>query len=74
MALFMDSDFSLLKQNQQKDLADFKALFGEQEHSKGESQRGKKTFDFLTGCFIESAFPTKLNEWLNYIVYYNKII
>uniref|UniRef100_A0A3Q2V6X0 SEBOX homeobox n=1 Tax=Haplochromis burtoni TaxID=8153 RepID=A0A3Q2V6X0_HAPBU len=37
MALFMDSDFSLLKQNQQKDLADFKALFGEQKHSKGDA-------------------------------------
>ncbi|XP_069003365.1 homeobox protein SEBOX-like [Embiotoca jacksoni] len=37
MALFMDSDFSLLKQNQQKDLMDLKALFGEQELCKGES-------------------------------------
>ncbi|XP_030601107.1 homeobox protein SEBOX [Archocentrus centrarchus] len=34
MALFMNSDFSLLKQNQQKELVDFKALFGEQEHCK----------------------------------------
>lgn len=36
MALFMDSDFSLLKQNQQKDVMDFKALFGEQGHCTGE--------------------------------------
>nr|XP_046244807.1 homeobox protein SEBOX [Scatophagus argus] len=35
MALFMDSDFSLLKQHQQKDVMDFKALFGEQDHCKG---------------------------------------
>ncbi|KAM9358740.1 homeobox protein SEBOX [Symphorus nematophorus] len=34
MALFMDSDFSLLKQNQQKDIMDFKVLFGEQDHCK----------------------------------------
>ncbi|XP_040901676.1 homeobox protein SEBOX [Toxotes jaculatrix] len=32
MALFMDSDFSLLKQNQQTDMMDFKAIFGEQDH------------------------------------------
>ncbi|XP_070686055.1 homeobox protein SEBOX [Pempheris klunzingeri] len=40
MALFMDSDYFLLKQNQQKDTMDFKALFGEQDHckdSRGES-------------------------------------
>lgn len=36
MALFMDSDFSLLKPNQQKDMVDFKVLFGEQDHCKGE--------------------------------------
>lgn len=36
MALFMDSDFSLLRQNQQKDAMDFKALFGEHDHCKGE--------------------------------------
>ncbi|XP_033486366.1 homeobox protein SEBOX [Epinephelus lanceolatus] len=34
MALFMDSDFSLLKQNQHKDMMDFKALFGETDHCK----------------------------------------
>ncbi|KAG7233615.1 hypothetical protein INR49_006796, partial [Caranx melampygus] len=34
MALFMDSDFTLLKQNQQKDLMDFRALFGEPDHCK----------------------------------------
>nr|XP_019950485.1 PREDICTED: homeobox protein SEBOX-like [Paralichthys olivaceus] len=34
MALFMDPDFSVLKQNQQKDMMDFKALFGEQDHCK----------------------------------------
>ncbi|XP_022623367.1 homeobox protein SEBOX [Seriola dumerili] len=34
MALFMDSDFSPLKQNQQKDMMDFRALFGEQDHCK----------------------------------------
>ncbi|XP_028276148.1 homeobox protein SEBOX [Parambassis ranga] len=34
MALFMDSEFSLLKQNQHKDLMDLKALFGEQEPCK----------------------------------------
>lgn len=32
----MDSDFSVLKQNQQKDVMDFKALFGEQGHCTGE--------------------------------------
>lgn len=36
MALFMDSDFSLLRQNQQKDAMDFKALFEEQDNCKGE--------------------------------------
>lgn len=36
MALFMDSDFSLLKPNQQKDMVDFKVLFEEQDHSKRE--------------------------------------
>lgn len=36
MALFMDSDFSLLKQNQQKDVMDFNALFVEQDHGTGE--------------------------------------
>lgn len=35
MALFMDSDLSLLKQNQQKDVMDFNALFA-QDHSNGE--------------------------------------
>ncbi|XP_042270520.1 homeobox protein SEBOX [Thunnus maccoyii] len=34
MALFMDADFSLLKQTQQKDMMDFKALFGEQDPCK----------------------------------------
>lgn len=32
----MDSDFSLLKQNQQKDVMDFNALFVEQDHGAGE--------------------------------------
>lgn len=36
MALFMDSDFSLLKPDQQKDVMDFKVLFGEQNHCGGE--------------------------------------
>lgn len=36
MALFMDSDFSFLKQNQHKDLMDFRVLFAEQDHCKGE--------------------------------------
>lgn len=35
MALFMDSDLSLLKPNQHKDLMDFKVLFGEQDQCKG---------------------------------------
>lgn len=35
MALFMDSDLSLLKENQQKDVMDFNALFV-QDHSNGE--------------------------------------
>uniref|UniRef100_A0A8D0CRL9 Homeobox domain-containing protein n=1 Tax=Sander lucioperca TaxID=283035 RepID=A0A8D0CRL9_SANLU len=35
MALFTDSDFSLLKQNQ-RDMVDFKALFGEPDHCKGD--------------------------------------
>ncbi|XP_030007110.1 homeobox protein SEBOX [Sphaeramia orbicularis] len=39
MALFMDSDFSVLKQNQQKDLVDLKALFGEQSQCKVEDVR-----------------------------------
>ncbi|XP_029302440.1 homeobox protein SEBOX [Cottoperca gobio] len=34
MALFMDSDFSLLKENQHKDAMDFKAFFGEPDHCK----------------------------------------
>ncbi|CAK6965461.1 homeobox protein SEBOX [Scomber scombrus] len=34
MALFMDADLSLLKQSQQKDMVDFKALFGEQDPCK----------------------------------------
>ncbi|KAM4627745.1 homeobox protein SEBOX [Polymixia lowei] len=33
MALFMDTNFPLLKQNEHKDM-DFKALFGEQDHCK----------------------------------------
>uniref|UniRef100_I3JXU3 Homeobox domain-containing protein n=1 Tax=Oreochromis niloticus TaxID=8128 RepID=I3JXU3_ORENI len=41
MALFMDSDFSLLKQNQRKDLVDFKELSGEQDAvSSPEPDRG----------------------------------
>ncbi|XP_034557447.1 homeobox protein SEBOX-like [Notolabrus celidotus] len=36
MTLFMDPDFSVLKQNQQRDVMDFKNMFGEQEQSKGE--------------------------------------
>ncbi|XP_045930629.1 homeobox protein SEBOX [Micropterus dolomieu] len=31
MALFLDSDFSFLKQNQQKEMMGFKALYGEQD-------------------------------------------
>ncbi|XP_037631600.1 homeobox protein SEBOX [Sebastes umbrosus] len=38
MALFMDSDFSGLKHNQQKDVMDFKALFGEADHCKAGSE------------------------------------
>uniref|UniRef100_A0A3Q1K7T8 Homeobox domain-containing protein n=1 Tax=Anabas testudineus TaxID=64144 RepID=A0A3Q1K7T8_ANATE len=34
MALFMDSEFSILKPNQQKDMVDFKVYFGEQDHCK----------------------------------------
>ncbi|XP_061637655.1 homeobox protein SEBOX isoform X2 [Phyllopteryx taeniolatus] len=34
MALFMDADFSLVKQNQQADVVDLKGIFGEQEHCK----------------------------------------
>uniref|UniRef100_A0A3Q3LD87 SEBOX homeobox n=1 Tax=Mastacembelus armatus TaxID=205130 RepID=A0A3Q3LD87_9TELE len=34
MALFLDSDF-LLKQNPQKDMMDFRAIFGEQDYCKG---------------------------------------
>lgn len=36
MAMFMESDFSVLKQNQQGDMVDFKALFGEQDRCDGE--------------------------------------
>ncbi|XP_075892629.1 homeobox protein SEBOX isoform X2 [Nelusetta ayraudi] len=39
MALFMDSDLSLLKQNQQKDVMDFNALFV-QDHSNDRSGQG----------------------------------
>ncbi|XP_051935027.1 homeobox protein SEBOX [Hippocampus zosterae] len=35
MALFLDADFSLVKQNQQADALALTGLFGEQEHSKG---------------------------------------
>ncbi|KAL3992354.1 tripartite motif-containing protein 16 [Sarotherodon galilaeus] len=49
MALFMDSDFSLLKQNQRKDLVDFKELFGEQEHSK----------DARSGSAVSSPEPDR---------------
>ncbi|XP_059187076.1 homeobox protein SEBOX [Centropristis striata] len=34
MALFMDSDLSVLRQNQHKDMMDFKSLFGETDHCK----------------------------------------
>ncbi|XP_077422611.1 homeobox protein SEBOX [Vanacampus margaritifer] len=34
MALFMDADFSLVKQNQQADVVDLTGLFGEHGHSK----------------------------------------
>ncbi|XP_023117136.2 homeobox protein SEBOX [Amphiprion ocellaris] len=49
MALFMDSDLSLLKQNQQKDLVDLKALFGEQEHCK----------DGCSGSTVSSPEPDR---------------
>ncbi|XP_044057808.1 homeobox protein SEBOX [Siniperca chuatsi] len=52
MALFMDSDFSLLRQNQQKDMTDFKALFGEQDHCKdvrGESAASSPEPDRAAG-------------------------
>uniref|UniRef100_A0A3Q2Y3R9 SEBOX homeobox n=1 Tax=Hippocampus comes TaxID=109280 RepID=A0A3Q2Y3R9_HIPCM len=39
MALFLDADFSLVKQNQQADALALTGLFGEQEHSK-EPDRG----------------------------------
>ncbi|XP_041796634.1 homeobox protein SEBOX [Chelmon rostratus] len=38
MALFMDSDFSLLKHHQQTDMMDLKALFGDQAHCKAEAR------------------------------------
>ncbi|TKS81456.1 Homeobox protein SEBOX Homeobox OG-9 Homeobox transcription factor mezzo [Collichthys lucidus] len=34
MALFMDSDFSLLRQNKHKDMVDFKVLYGDQDPCK----------------------------------------
>ncbi|KAM9853586.1 homeobox protein SEBOX [Aulostomus maculatus] len=34
MALFMDANLSLLKQNQQSNMVDLKALFGEEDHCK----------------------------------------
>ncbi|XP_047191653.1 homeobox protein SEBOX [Scophthalmus maximus] len=66
MALFMDSEFSLLKQNQQKDMMDFKAFFGEQDHcssssssaSAAEGQRKRKRTIFSRAQLseLEQAF------------------
>ncbi|XP_073337510.1 homeobox protein SEBOX [Pagrus major] len=49
MALFMDSDFSLLKQNQQRDAMDFKALFGEQDHCKASSPEPGRAAGLMEG-------------------------
>ncbi|XP_031139522.1 homeobox protein SEBOX [Sander lucioperca] len=48
MALFTDSDFSLLKQNQ-RDMVDFKALFGEPDHCK----------DARSECALSSPEPDR---------------
>uniref|UniRef100_A0A672JF33 Homeobox domain-containing protein n=1 Tax=Salarias fasciatus TaxID=181472 RepID=A0A672JF33_SALFA len=45
MSLFLDQDFSLLKYSQPRHLMEFKMLFGEQEHCKGELH----SFCFHTG-------------------------
>lgn len=49
MALFMDSDFSLLKPHQQKDVVDFKVLFEEQDHSK---RKLLNMMDIITVLFL----------------------
>ncbi|XP_034722638.1 homeobox protein SEBOX [Etheostoma cragini] len=49
MALFTDSDFSLLEQNQQRDVVDFKAMFGEPDHCK----------DARNECALSSPEPDR---------------
>ncbi|XP_070762663.1 homeobox protein SEBOX [Enoplosus armatus] len=62
MALFMDSDFSLLKQNQQKDMVDLRALFGEQDHckeSRGEGAVSSPEPDRAAGAVMEGQRKRK---------------
>ncbi|XP_070826756.1 homeobox protein SEBOX [Chaetodon trifascialis] len=49
MALFMDSDFSLRRQNQQTDMMDLKALFGEQGHCKADVRAESAVSDRAAG-------------------------
>ncbi|XP_062275780.1 homeobox protein SEBOX [Scomber scombrus] len=49
MALFMDADLSLLKQSQQKDMVDFKALFGEQDPCKVSSPEPDRATGLIEG-------------------------
>ncbi|XP_041850398.1 homeobox protein SEBOX [Melanotaenia boesemani] len=61
MALFVDSEFSLFRQNQHKDLMDVKALFGEQELCKdGRSESAVSSPEpDRSGCLMEGQRKRK---------------